>query len=291
MKEENKIEKLGFSEANFQQSKYDELLKYVDDILDNDFSEDNENLSLNENVNKPPTVDEILEEVQENRLLPYDDLRLYTDSSAKFDDKTEPLSSNEAALSNNKEELEAQAKKTTKAKIKSIVGEIIFYAVLIGIVVGVASIKGDSDSQGPKSIAGFSAFTVLSSSMESVIPKDSLVITKYTDPLKLNIGDDITYLANQNTTITHRIIGIIENYEDTGQRAFETKGVTNDSPDKRPVPAANVVGKVIFYSHTAGKIAGFMKEHWMIVLLMMILLFGLIKALKSAIGSKPKKKD
>ncbi|MFQ9798525.1 MAG: signal peptidase I [Clostridia bacterium] len=116
-----------------------------------------------------------------------------------------------------------------------------FYLVLIAVVVGVLFISGKES--GPKSFAGYSAFTVLSGSMESEIPKGSLVVTKQVDPSELQIGDDITYLSNPTTTITHRIVGITENYADTGQRAFTTQGVMNSAPDKQPVPAANVVGR------------------------------------------------
>ena len=47
--------------------------------------------------------------------------------------------------------------------------------------------------------------------------------------------------------IRDRIVGIIENYENTGQRAFTTQGIMNAQPDKQPVPAVNVVGKVVFH--------------------------------------------
>ena len=66
-------------------------------------------------------------------------------------------------------------------------------------------------------------------------------------PNTLQIGDDITYMANQTTSVTHRIVGIMENYENTGQRAFEAQGVMNSEPDRQPVPAVNVVGKVVYH--------------------------------------------
>lgn len=96
-------------------------------------------------------------------------------------------------------------------------------SVLIVLVVSVAFLKG-GDSGAPKSLAGFSTFTVLTGSMQDEIPQGSLVITQQTDPRELKIGDDITYLSSPTTTVTHRIVGIIENYKDTGQRAFENAG-------------------------------------------------------------------
>lgn len=161
-------------------------------------------------------------------------------------------------------------------------GDVAFYLALIAVVVAVFFFAGDKS--GPKSFAGYSAFTVLSGSMESEIPKGSLVITKQVDPSQLQIGDDITYLSNPTTTITHRIVGIMENYADTGERAFTTQGVMNSTPDKQPVPAVNVVGKVIYHSLTLGQAASFLKEHWLLLLVLTVLLFSLIHALKVALG-------
>ena len=55
---------------------------------------------------------------------------------------------------------------------------------------------------------------------------------------------------------------MIENYKDTGQRAFETQGIMNAKPDEQPVPAGNVVGKVIFHSYVLGRAFAVPSEHW-----------------------------
>ena len=169
-----------------------------------------------------------------------------------------------------------------RRKLPFSIGEVVFYLVLIAVVVGVLFISGKESC--PKSFAGYSAFTVLSGSMESEIPKGSLVVTKQVDPSELQIGDDITYLSNPTTTITHRIVGITENYADTGQRAFTTQGVMNSAPDKQPVPAANVVGKVMYHSLFVGRAVSFLKEHWLVLLVLTVLMLGLFHALKVAFG-------
>lgn len=163
------------------------------------------------------------------------------------------------------------------------IGDIAFYLFLIVLVVSVALLKG-GDSGAPKSLAGFSAFTVLTGSMQDEIPQGSLVITKQTDPQKLQIGDDITYLSSPTTTVTHRIVGIMENYNNTGQRAFETQGIMNAKPDEQPVPAGNVVGKVIFHSHALGQAFTVLSEHWLIFLILLVLIVALIKVLKVVFG-------
>ena len=180
------------------------------------------------------------------------------------------------------------ALKKQRKKKKSLWGDLLFYGVLIALIIGVAVIANGS-SQGPRSVAGFTAQTVLTSSMESVIPKGSLVISLSTDPDTLQIGDDITFMTNETTTVTHRIIGIIENYADTGQRAFQTQGVMNDSPDSQPVPAVNVVGKVVFHSLTAGKIAAFLESYWPLLLFFIVILAVLTRVLKYIYGKDGKK--
>lgn len=165
------------------------------------------------------------------------------------------------------------------SKKKSLWKDVAFYAVLVALVIGVLVFKGSGNGT-PTSFAGYSAFTVLSESMQSEIPKGSLVITKQVEPQSLNIGDDITYMNGPDTTVTHRIVGIIEQYQDTGQRAFITKGIMNSDPDKNPVPAVNIVGKVVFHDYTLGQILGFIQQYWYFIILFLILFAGFFVAIR-----------
>ena len=176
-------------------------------------------------------------------------------------------------------EQEPDKPERTKKHAGKWIGDIAFYLFLIVLVVSVAFLKG-GDSGAPKSLAGFSTFTVLTGSMQDEIPQGSLVITQQTDPRELKIGDDITYLSSPTTTVTHRIVGIIENYKDTGQRAFETQGIMNAKPDEQPVPAGNVVGKVIFHSYALGQAFTVLSEHWLVFLILLVPTAALIKTLK-----------
>lgn len=164
-------------------------------------------------------------------------------------------------------------------KKKSLFGDLLFYGVLIALIVGTVILTGNGE-QGPRSFAGFTAQTVLTSSMEDVYPKGALVVSRRTDPNTLEIGDDITFMTSETTTITHRIIGIVENYADTGQRAFQTQGVMNQAPDSQLVPAVNVVGKVVFHSYAAGKVVNFLKSSWPLLLFFLVLLAVLVRVLR-----------
>ena len=175
-----------------------------------------------------------------------------------------------------------------KGRAGKIIGEIVFYGLLLLLIVAALFVRTTSDGA-PKSLAGYSGMIVLTESMQSEIPKGSLVIAQQVDPETLQIGDDITYMANQTTSVTHRIIGIIEDYEGTGQRAFQTQGTMNDQPDKQLVPAINVVGKVVFHSETLGVVASFIGSYWPLLLFALAVVFVLIYVLGRIFKNPPKK--
>lgn len=159
-------------------------------------------------------------------------------------------------------------------------GDILFYGVLLVVVVVVLVWKGNATSS-VRTFAGFSAFTVLSGSMETEIPKGSLILVRQVDPNTLQVGENITYMRDAETTITHRIVEIVEDYQQSGQRAFRTQGIMNSEPDKQLVPAVNVVGKVVFHSYVLGQIVDAISQYWHLVVLFFMLFGGLYAALRA----------
>lgn len=178
----------------------------------------------------------------------------------------------------------APAKK--KSRVGEIVGNVVFYAVLLLLVVGVFVLRSGNDGA-PVSLAGYTAQVVLTGSMEDAIPKGSLVLSKKVDAATLQIGDDITFLTGPTTTVTHRIVGIIERYGETNQRAFQTQGVMNDAPDREPVAAVNVVGKVVFHSLPLGRVATFLSANWPLVLFLAVLVIVFVSILQYILRKTP----
>ncbi len=179
-------------------------------------------------------------------------------------------------------EIEPQAETVKKKAYRSVLKNVLFYVALVAIVLGAFLIKSGGGGT-PTSFAGFTMMRVLTGSMETEIPKGSLIITKQVDPKELKVGDDITYLSSPTTTVTHRIVAITESYGNTGARAFTTQGIMNSEPDKQPVLASNVVGKVVFHSVALGKSIGFLQNNRLLVLIMLALLIGFFAALRSAL--------
>lgn len=184
-----------------------------------------------------------------------------------------------AAATPVQEDSSAAKEPKKKKKVASIIGNLMFYVLIIALVFGAFLIRSSQNGK-PFMVGGYSAMTVLTGSMQSVYPQGSLIVTKSTDANTLQIGDDITYMTGESSSITHRIIGITENYMDTGKRGFETKGVMNTEPDKEIVAAGNVVGKVVFCSKTLGVIAKFITHNWPLILFVAVVLAGLAAFLK-----------
>lgn len=141
------------------------------------------------------------------------------------------------------ERIESQMQRKGR-NVFAFISNIVFYLAIVMIMITVLS--SGSENGSPKTLFGYSYFTVISKSMQDEIPMGSFILVKHIDAGNLEIGDTITYIRDRNTSVTHKIVGIYENYNKSGARGFQTKGVNNVNPDSDVVYEANVVGKVIF---------------------------------------------
>ena len=90
-------------------------------------------------------------------------------------------------------------------------------------------------------VLNYQAYTVVSGSMEPVIPVGSLVYVKEIPPQEAAAGEVIAYYGSRdnNVIITHRVL---ENRVIMGQ--FITKGDANQTEDMNPVKYDHFIGKV-----------------------------------------------
>lgn len=159
--------------------------------------------------------------------------------------------------------------------LKKAVGNVLFYVALVLALVMALFIR--TARQGaPVSIAGYSGMLVLTESMADAIPKGSLIITKSMPPDELQIGDDITYMVNPSTSVTHRIVDIRP--QASGTPIIQTKGLTNSTPDA-PVAVENIVGKVVYHSLFLGLLAKGIGDNWPLLLFLLAVWTVLGKAL------------
>lgn len=106
---------------------------------------------------------------------------------------------------------------------------------------------------------GITTYAVISGSMEPVYPTGSLLYVKPTDPEDLKVGDSITFLIDEDTVATHRIVEILPDDND-GIIRFRTKGDANNEADGSPVHQNNIIGKPMFAIPYLGYFANFIQN-------------------------------
>ena len=109
-------------------------------------------------------------------------------------------------------------------------------------------------------IMGLQVFTVLSGSMEPTYHTGSLLYVKKIDPYTIKEGQPITFMLDENTIATHRVVGIVPDEEDPTVIRFRTKGDANDTEDGGLVHYKNVVGTPIFSIPYLGYVADYIQH-------------------------------
>jgi signal peptidase len=96
-------------------------------------------------------------------------------------------------------------------------------------------------------VAGGSALTVLTQSMEPKLPPGTLIIIRATPVDDIRIGDVVTYQvrSNEPAVISHRVIS--RSIDTKGATTFIVKGDNNTLPDPLPVKEAQIRG-TLWYS-------------------------------------------
>ncbi len=107
---------------------------------------------------------------------------------------------------------------------------------------------------------GLNVYTVLSGSMEPTYHVGSLIYVKDVDTDELKAGDVITYMLDEDTIVTHRIVDVIPDETDPSIVRFQTKGDANDSVDGSLVHYKNVIGTPVFSIPKLGYLANYIQK-------------------------------
>lgn len=126
----------------------------------------------------------------------------------------------------------------------------ILVALVIMLAVALAGVR----------VIGLQPYAVLSGSMEPTFHTGSLIYVKRVDYTELQVGDPITFMLNENTVATHRIIEILPDEEDPSVLRFRTKGDANNDPDAKSVHCLNVIGKPLFSLPYLGYVADYIQN-------------------------------
>jgi len=176
-------------------------------------------------------------------------------------------------------EREAAQEKPGGSPVKSA----IFYGFLIAAV-ALAFFYRSGDNSG-QSFGPFAYNTVLTSSMKSVYPKGSLVTSwalKPGEPVQAGLekGTDIVLIREDGMIIVHRIIEIMDNHEESGQRGFRTQGVDNPTQDDWVTYEGNVIGRVTWHAPYLGDALAYIAEKFIWILVVLAAVFALLTVLK-----------
>lgn len=109
-------------------------------------------------------------------------------------------------------------------------------------------------------IVGLQVFTVLSGSMEPNYHVGSLIYVKDVDPFGLESGHVITFLLDEDTVATHRIVEVIPDENDASVVRFRTKGDANEAEDGGLVHYKNVIGSPVFTIPLLGYVANYIQN-------------------------------
>lgn len=107
---------------------------------------------------------------------------------------------------------------------------------------------------------GYNVFTILSGSMEPTYHVGSIIYVKDVDYRELKVGDPITFMLNEDTLATHRIVEIVPDEEEPETLRYKTKGDANEDVDGGLVHYKNIVGKPVFTIPYLGYISDFIQN-------------------------------
>ena len=139
--------------------------------------------------------------------------------------------------------------KTTAKKIWNVITTILVVVVVL-LALALAGVR----------LFGLQVYTVLSGSMEPTYHVGALIYDKKVDPMQLQSGDVITFMLDEDTIATHRIVEVVPDEEDSSVIRFRTKGDANAAEDGSLVHYKNVLGTPVFAIPKLGYFASFVQQ-------------------------------
>ncbi|MDR0491941.1 MAG: signal peptidase I [Oscillospiraceae bacterium] len=210
----------------------------------------------------------------------------------KLDSLATPLAEKETPKTTKLPGIERQEKKVVAAsdgqpgkdhpkrsrRLLSIISEILSSLAICLIMLVI--LTSGSNGGAPRMFLNYLFYSVLTPSMQDEIPQGSFIIVKQIDTQELKMGDNITFLSDRDATVTHKIVDIYDNYNNSNSKGFQTQGVNNANPDRNIVTEDKVIGKVVFVIPVLGTILSNLGGNVVTICLliaMCILMFFLIR--------------
>ena len=165
-------------------------------------------------------------------------------------------------------------------KVLTIVGIVMCVILVPMLILNVTLlVKGFVNDDKVPDFAGVMPLIVLTDSMYPQIASGDIIICKTIEAEDVELGDVISFFdpaGNGTSVVTHQVIEIV--IGEDGSLSFRTKGINNNTEDKKLVPAENVFGEYTGVRIPgAGNVALFMQSSTgliVCVVLPIILLVG-----------------
>jgi signal peptidase I len=127
----------------------------------------------------------------------------------------------------------------TAKRVWKIVSNLITGLLFLLLIFMIFVVVSSKASGGEPSFLGYQLKTVLSGSMEPTFKTGSIIAVKpVADTANLKEKDIITYMQQDQSLVTHRIIEVIKQGD---QVMYQTKGDNNEDADTQPILSQNVV--------------------------------------------------
>ena len=132
---------------------------------------------------------------------------------------------------------------STAHKIMTIIGIVLCVILVPILIINLTLIaKSYINKDEVPSVGGMMPLIVLTDSMYPEIKSGDLVICQTADAEDIKVGDIISFFdpaGNGTSVVTHQVI---ERIEEGGKLTFRTKGTNNNTEDRLPVSAEDIVG-------------------------------------------------
>ena len=188
----------------------------------------------------------------------------------------------------------AKEKTSATHKVLTIIGIILCVILIPILLINLTLIaKSHLNKDEVPSIGGVFPLIVLTDSMHPEIESGDLIICNTAEAKDIKANDVISFFdpaGNGSSIVTHRVIEV---FEEDGKILFRTRGDNNNTEDKDPVAAENLVGVYKMRIAGAGHIAMFMQSTAgliVCVVLPILLLVG-YDFIRRRIYEKSKKED
>ena len=104
---------------------------------------------------------------------------------------------------------------------------------------------------------GLQVFAILSGSMEPTYHVGAVIYVKQASEGDIAVGDALTFMLDEDTVVTHRVIEVVQ--DDNGT-SYRTQGDANETPDGSLVNYKNVIGKPVFTIPYLGYVASYVQS-------------------------------